>query len=271
MVLGFVLLFYSALSFGDWNARDLEPQSVSQFCKSAKKKNFFRRRLALRESRMAFANHGGLFNGGVCWWHSRFQRKATYLTVMRPDLPKPSESIARKIIAAIKKSKSLVSIPGYASFSDFSRAYDREISNTLAAWQSGEGFFQFAWISGLSGSSRPGAAKMESLLEKIRSQVEDQKRISFVHLQMPGIVNHAWLVSSIAKTSNGWNLRVVDSNFPDQTREIHYQKNEKAIYDETYGVWLAPYLAEQDEIQNLEKVIAKECQSRKKSKQSDVF
>ena len=41
---------------------------------------------------MSFKNQGGLFNGGVCWWHSRFQRNIFYLSIFRPDLNKPLKS-----------------------------------------------------------------------------------------------------------------------------------------------------------------------------------
>src|SRR5438270_754213 len=46
--------------------------------------------------RLSFGNTGGIAHGGVCWWHSRFQRAAIYLTIFRPDLPKPSH---RKAVA----------------------------------------------------------------------------------------------------------------------------------------------------------------------------
>jgi hypothetical protein len=46
----------------------------------------------------SFSNTGGILNGGVCWWHSRMQRAALYLTVYLPDMPPPSKPEVRRIL-----------------------------------------------------------------------------------------------------------------------------------------------------------------------------
>ncbi|MGZ3789205.1 MAG: hypothetical protein ACXVLQ_11820, partial [Bacteriovorax sp.] len=47
---------------------------------------------------MSFKNSGGVFNGGVCWWHSRFQRNIFYLSIFRPDLDRPKTTEGIKAI-----------------------------------------------------------------------------------------------------------------------------------------------------------------------------
>ncbi len=51
----------------------------------------FKRVILYKNNRLVFDGSGGIRNGGLCWWHSRLTRSATYLTVYQPDLPKPTE------------------------------------------------------------------------------------------------------------------------------------------------------------------------------------
>ena len=120
---------------------------------------------------LSFRNQGGLFGGGVCWWHSRFTRNAAYIVRFRPDLAAPTEAEAKKIIKSIRRAKKIVEVPGFDSLLDFSRRHGDLILRELEAWQRKDGFINQQWVAGLSGSSenKPEALerKMDDLFARI--------------------------------------------------------------------------------------------------------
>lgn len=59
--------------------------SPREFCQERIDLNNLKNLIVKRENLISFTNHGGLVNGRICWWYSRFERIATYLTYYRPD------------------------------------------------------------------------------------------------------------------------------------------------------------------------------------------
>ncbi len=232
-------------------------KSADEFCSDRKDKSFMREILSEDESRMAFQNQGGLVNGGVCWWHSRFQRNATYLTIFRPELKRPSASEAKKIIKAIKKGKSIVQIPGYSNFNDFSYDHRDEIQNTLEAWQKVDGILLQQWVVGLAGSNEVSAEDMESKMHELYKEVSTGD-IVYQKLQIKGITAHAWLVIDMEKTKNGYELMVIDSNMPSRTDRYVYEYGDTSFYHYYYGNFV-PYTGKDAELERLKKTVSKYC------------
>jgi hypothetical protein len=109
--------------------------SAESFCADRKNIDFVKDLTLSSNNLMSFTNHGGLANGGVCWWHSRFQRNALYLTLYKPDLPKPNDEETRDIVAAIRAGDAVVEIPGYKNFAEFSKDKEAAIQRELEKWQ----------------------------------------------------------------------------------------------------------------------------------------
>ena len=138
----FLLSFFVALSFNA--VAGLTPsQSKDQFCADRSESSFNKTLLQNELNMMGFANEGGIANGGVCWWHSRFQRNATYLTIYKPSEKKPSKEQAKNIITKIKLAKEVVIIPGFRNFSEFTSTYQSEIQSELNKWQKLDGVVKF--------------------------------------------------------------------------------------------------------------------------------
>ncbi len=235
------------------------PQSKSEFCSQYKSMKGNRTQVILGqdEMRMAFQNNGGLINGGVCWWHSRFQRNAAYLTIFRPDLPIPSSNEAKEIIKDIRFATDVITIPGFANFNEFSRYFRAEIQSRLDGWQRTDGFLKQQWIVGLAGASETTQEKMKKGMDNLYKQVS-QGDVVYQKLQIKGIVAHAWLVIGMTKVANGYDLEVIDSNSPVRTQAYRYREGDTSFYHYYYGNFV-PYTGHNRELNKLKKKVKKFC------------
>lgn len=233
--------------------------SKSEFCSDRKSRNYARELLLDNENMLAFTNHGGLVNGGVCWWHSRFTRNATYLAIYRPELPRPSAEAAKKIIKAIRKGKQSVVIPGFANLREFSsyNAFAGLIQDELERWQKMDGFVRQAWIRGLAGSTSTTPEKLKSIMDELYNYVEVQGNVAYQKLQLPGVVAHAWLVVGMEKTHDGYELTVVDSNYSNPY-VVNYHEGMTHFNYGGFGDFV-PYLENEKELASMKGVIAKSC------------
>lgn len=175
------------------------------------------------DQRVSFRNRGGLLEGGVCWWHSRFQRSATYLAIYRPELPKPSAAEARKLIRMLIKMQGPVVIPGYSGLRDFSSDFEAVLQKQLERWQLSDGVWRSAWVNGLSGHTHERSKKLRKMMDDLYVAVVDKKMIVWEKLQVPGIPAHAWLVVDMEKLEHGYRLKTIDSNYPTETVSYDYQ------------------------------------------------
>ena len=116
--------------------------SLADYCKQSADLSFFKAQAYQTENHLGVTNHGGLFNGGVCWWHSLFQRSALYLTVFLPNQPKPNADQIEDIVHAIAAGKQVVEIPGYQNILEFSLANWPVIQKKLEEWQLVDGFLK---------------------------------------------------------------------------------------------------------------------------------
>jgi hypothetical protein len=234
--------------------------SEQGFCADRKNELFVKDLVTNPLNLTSFQNQGGIFNKGVCWWHSRFQRNALYLTIFKPQLPKPTEDEAQSIIWAIRKAEGVVIIPGYAYFSQFSDDYADLIQRELEKWQKADGIIHFAWVKGLAGKSKAKAAKLKERMDELYEEVEGRNTIAFNKLQVPGVTAHAWLVIHMKKEIDGYLLEVLDSNFPKQTMIYKYTEGDRHFnYFEVNH--FTPYLEKTDEMRKIKKVISRFCDS----------
>ncbi len=190
---------------------------------------------------MAFKNDGGLFNGGVCWWHSRFQRNIFYLSIFKPNLPKLSSDKIKILINKIRLGNEVVIIPGHESFYDFSNENHQLIQNELSKWQIYDGVFLGKWIDGLRGSSFISSEELVKKMEQLFVYVHIMKKIAYEKLQIKGITSHAWLITNIKRNKNGFNIGYLDSNYPNACLNYTYQIGDTSFFLKNYGNFV-PYL-----------------------------
>ncbi len=206
---------------------------------------------------MSFKNHGGIRNGGVCWWHSRFQRAALYLSHYNPSAEKPDQATARQIIRTLRNANDVVEIPGFNNFLEFSTHFEKEIQNELEAWQRFESL-RFTWIRGLRGSTRVSAEWMQELMDNLYEETEVNGNISFQKLQMKGLTAHAWLVVNMKKFDHGYDLEVIDSNYQNMTKFYQYRHGDTHLLYRNDSSF-TPYLEHTFEMERIKTAIKEAC------------
>lgn len=232
--------------------------SMSQFCADRSQTSFAKDLTESSENLMSFTNRGGIGNGGVCWWHSRFQRNALYLTVYKPEAETPSTKEAKEIIEKIRDGKEIVVIPGYRNFFEFSLNHRGAIQRELEKWQKSDGILKFNWVIGLKGSSSVAPDKMKDMMDELYEYVEGEGNIAYQKLQIKGIVAHAWLVISMKKVDNGYDLEILDSNYANQTQVYKYRNGMTNFNHYFYGNFV-PYLERKGEMDKIQLTILKKC------------
>lgn len=232
--------------------------SKEEFCADRAQPKFVKDLTLDASNLMGFKNHGGIRNGGVCWWHSRFQRAALYLTHYNPSAEKPELTTARQIIRTLRNANDVVEIPGFKNFLEFSTHFEKEIQNELEAWQRFESL-RFTWIRGLRGSTRVSAQWMQELMDDLYEETEVNGNMSYQKLQMKGLTAHAWLVVNMKKFDNGYDLEVVDSNNQNMTKVYQYRHGDKNLLYKNNSPF-TPYLEHTFEMEKINSTIKEACQ-----------
>ena len=209
-------------------------------------------------SRVAFSNYGGLMNGGVCWWHSRFQRAALYLAIFRADLPRPTEAEARHLVYNLVNARQVTEIPGYANLYEFTRDWEYVIQPILEQWQRTDGFKRFAWIKGLSGKTKETPQNMKAIVEQIFDRVMNRHEVVYLKLQTPGIDSHSWLVYDMEKNYDGYTVTYIDSNFPASRTVYRYRNGDESFYISAYGNFV-PYIEKSGVLAQYKSLSKKYC------------
>lgn len=233
--------------------------SEEEFCSDRRDPDFVKDLTQSSSNLMSFQNQGGLLNSGVCWWHSRFQRNALYLTIYKPELDKPTDAEAQQLVKQIKAGNKVIVIPGFKNFSQFSYAHATEIQRELELWQKVDGVVKFAWVRGLRGSAELSPDKLKEQMDKIYEHVEVNHNIAYNKLQIPGIEAHAWLVIHMEKVRGGYNLEILDSNNQDSTETYSYREGDTNFKYRGYSFDFVPYLDQKLEMKKLKKSINKFC------------
>jgi hypothetical protein len=256
------LLALAALACSFSISAQTPSQSLDQFCVDRSNEGFAKELTNDSKNLMAFANHGGLANGGVCWWHSRFQRNALYLTSYNPSKAKPTSEEVVKIVDKIRDGKEVIEIPGYKNFRDFSYDHQVQIQRELEKWQKGDGVLKFNWVIGLKGDNVVSADKMKKMMDELYDYVENKGQIAYEKLQIKGVTAHAWLVVNMKKTAKGYDLEIIDSNYNTSTNIYRYTEGMTNFYHRYYGEF-TPYLERKGEMDKLALSIMKKCEPEK--------
>lgn len=235
-----------------------------QFCNDRKDPTFVKNLAKDTGNLIGFRNFGGIGGGGVCWWHSRFQRNSLYLTIFHPDADRPTEEEAQLIIKKIRKGNEIVLVPGYNNLQEFTTDNLALLQSELEAWQLSDGA-KFAWIRGLKGSSIVTPEKLQLMMDELYEEVETQGNIAYQKLQIKGITAHAWLVVNMSKEEDGYLLEVIDSNYPRMTMFYRYEVGDTNLVHEYYGQF-TPYLEETKEMAKIAMTIESTCNPQLLSK-----
>lgn len=190
---------------------------------------------------IAFKNHGGLFNGGTCWWHSRFQRNLFYLSIFNPLDIKPNVLETKKIIHQIRLGLEVVTIPGYVDVEEFTTENKDLIQKELNDWQLFDGVIHSAWIDGLSGNTKVKPNRLKKMMNDVYEFVAIKKKVAYEKLQIKGIMSHAWLIVGMKKMPEGYDVGFIDSNKPNMTNIYSYKDGDSSFYLKSYGNFV-PYL-----------------------------
>jgi hypothetical protein len=209
--------------------------SEAHFCHDRKNPDFVKSLTMDPHNLMSFRNRGGIGMAGVCWWHSRFQRNALYLTYFKPELPRPSILETLDIIKQIRNAENVIAIPGFNNFFEFSEANKKHIQQELEDWQKYEGIQQFSWIDGLAGESIVSPSKLKKILDHMFVEVEINKHIVFNKLQIKGIAAHSWLVVHMKKFKGGYDLEILDSNAFGYLESYRYYEGAKFLVYHNYN------------------------------------
>ncbi|MGE3975204.1 MAG: hypothetical protein AB7F59_11830 [Bdellovibrionales bacterium] len=239
------------------------PHSRAQFCELRKNPSYFIEQARDVTNHLAFSNYGGLFNGGVCWWHSLFQRASLYLVVFRPELSKPALTQAKLLIHSIAAGKRVIEIPGYSNMLDFSRDYESLIQSKLEEWQKIDGFLKFAWIQGLSGSTSTSPDIIKRNITQFHTLLTTQYEIPWVMLQLKGIASHSILPVGINTTSIGVTIPHLDSNYIGRVLQFSYVFGERSLYTSGYGHFV-PYLGRHSDFSYFYRAANEYCSSEPK-------
>lgn len=185
--------------------------------------------LETKESRIQFKNRGGLFNGGVCWWHSRLQRASSYLVEFRPESDRPTKEQLNKILKTLKTMSSTVVIPGFSDFYSFTETYRAEVQSVLETWQKEDGFINQQWVRGISGNYELPPIEMKSRMDNLYDMFQKSPHPLWIMAQIKGIESHAFLILEMFPLGAGYELRVIDSNEPLITKSFSYVDGDRFL------------------------------------------
>jgi hypothetical protein len=205
--------------------------SRDSFCKLTY--SDFQTRAEQQDFRLTFDNPPSWMNTGSCWWDSRFQRAAIYLTVPRPDLPPPSDAEAAQLIQKLISGNQIVELPGYGSFMGFSYQYSDWMIRAIEAWKA----FDLLTLVGYFSHDIPleQAVPEQTLAQRMASldeQVNRKHLIPLILIRPQGDPNetgihqftasHALLVTHLRAARDGYTGSLIDSNFPDRDIPLTY-------------------------------------------------
>ncbi len=211
-------------------------------------------------SRISFKNGGGLLNGGVCWWHSRLQRASAFLVNFRPELPPISAREVPQLLKELKLMKKVVQIHGFADFYSFSQKYQQEIQSSLEAWQREDGFLNQQWIRGVSGKYELGPLAMKERMDTLHDQFKKSVHPVWIMAQIKGIESHSFLLLKMQQTATGYDLLVIDSNFPLENKVFSYEMGDKFLKHSKDKYSFVPYLGFQKDYVSINGTLDTFCQ-----------
>ncbi len=213
-------------------------------------------------ARMAFRNTGGIGNGGVCWWHSRFQRSSLFLAKFRPEKARPNARQINDIVSGLRYMERVVEIPGYSNFETFTRDNQKQIQSTLNAWQFADGVYNFQWLRGISGNSALPPKDMEARMNSVYQSYKSSPAAMWVMAQMHGITSHSFLVLNIDQVNGGYDLDLIDSNHPMEVVMVKYHTGDQFLVTNKSETRFVPYVGFQEDFRKISKSLSGHCRNK---------
>lgn len=255
-----LILIYSFILFQSITAfAHALPQTKEDFCSRFSDNETIKTLSTDPQNLIDFKNGGGLFNGGVCWWYSKFQRHLLYLTIFKPFAPAPTKTEIKTIIHSIRLGRKVVVIPGFFNVTDFTSQNHQAIQRELEAWQIYDGVILGQWIDGINGRTKTKPALLKKNMDELYQYVEVKNKIAYQKLQIKGITSHAWLVVAVKQMPSGYDLSLLDSNYPRETQSYSYKYGDDSFFIKQYGNFV-PYLEYTREENRLVNVGKKFCE-----------
>ncbi len=266
------------------------PTSREHLCQMARRPELFKNRIlsgkstfpaAFRDSQgKVVLKLSGYFNTGLCWWASRFERAATYLTIFRPEMETETRldsDYVKSMYERIFSMRGVVEIPA-KSLHDFIAKYPKELESVLSRAQLNE-TIKGKFFQGMKGESCPeGLGSRRGEIQKIINEV-NKGRIAYVMLQKPGLSAHSALVVEAEEldddhyrmlikdpVSEKFNVvvknyredlihkDVMDFDMPADLPKTEYKK-----YEEKANCKVFPYLQESDDFTVISRTLEQEC------------
>ena len=196
------------------------PKDRIAFCQNRQTQPALQRLIRSPANLMPMQNTGGMFGlkTGVCWWHSRLQRRLTYLAHFKPELKKPTGNEVLKLLHKIKRGNKIVIIPGFKNLQEFGKAYPKTIQRSLDDWMAGDSLLRQTWVKGLVGRKHMAADDLKAYLNKMYVEFKESKGIPVQILNFKGITAHSWILVDMFKNKDGdYVLEILDSNKPTST------------------------------------------------------
>ena len=232
---------------------------ASDFC--TRNQSDFKTLLSAESSRIAFRNNGGLLGGGVCWWHNRLQRSSAYLVQFRPESNRPTAPELSLILNSLRSMNKTVIIGGYSDFQTFSHDYKNDIQAMLESWQKADGFFNFAWMRGISGRSELEPKAMRAQMDKVYDFYKSTQTPLWIMAQIKGITSHSLLITHMVQTGSGYSLNVIDSNHPLETITIDYHDGDRNLQADGEDYTFVPYVGFQNDFVKISAALKTTCSS----------
>lgn len=223
------------------------PTNSQQFC-NITSNQLYADILESPYNRLEFLNSGGLFNKGVCWWHSRLARLFTQLAIFQPELPKPTTNIQVDQLLTNLVNYKVTQIPGYSNLSEFSKEWESTFQRFLNRWQVRDGVEHLSWIDGLKGDSKTTPEALWITVYEIYSRIHYNHEIVFAMLQLPGITAHAWLITKATLTDSGVLLRYYDSNSWSLGHYL-YRFGDQTFVGPNKSTYFVPYVQKSNEFE----------------------
>jgi hypothetical protein len=225
-------LFLGVLLTTSIFARTQDEIGTQKFCADHSSTAAIAKSLQEFNNLISFSNASGLLgiNTGVCWWHSRLQRKMAYLADFRPELQGPTtREEGKALINKIIYGKEVVIVPGFKNLREFSLGYHHELQQALNDWMAKDSFVNQTWIKGLKGNSSQKPEKFQAYLDQMYQDFQASDGIVMQILQFEGITAHAWLLTNMEAKPDGYLLEVIDSNYPLQTLKIFLDRSATSL------------------------------------------
>jgi hypothetical protein len=231
------------------------PDSKVQFCQMHKTYGYVRAQFFNPENKLSFENPGGWFDAGLCWWHSRLQRAALYLTNYRPSLPKPNAQRALQIIDNVFRLKTVEVIPGFSNFQQFSHAFEKMITQYLSYIQVEDTAYFTFWRGVRPG--RVSAAFIQNQAERIYRRVAIDDKVQYVALKglSHWYESHAWLMVGAVRSESKIDFYYLDSN---DSPQITPNKFTFTLGESTLNN-LVPYLQYDSDFWSIDMAVSRYC------------